>query len=177
MHRILSPAERSALKARAHPLRPVVMIGSEGLSAGVLQEIDASLNAHELIKIRIDNDDPDEREDVMGAICANTGASAVQHIGKTLVVFRERPQGNKARNEAPPARGRKRANAAEAPRKAGARNARAGAKAGAKNAAGGNRSGGAAAKSGGKSGQKSGQVWSKVRTQRPRRNKAQQGRS
>jgi len=95
MNKILTPAERSALKARAHSLRPVVMIGAEGLSAAVLKEIDNSLKAHELIKIKVDSDDPDEREDMMGTICANTGASAIQHIGKVLVVYRERPQGAK----------------------------------------------------------------------------------
>lgn len=156
MNRILSPAERSALKARAHPLRPVVMIGNEGLSAAVLQEIDASLKAHELIKIKVDSDDPDERDDLMGTICANTGASAIQHIGKILVVFRERPdRGKQARGEGGAARGRKRAGGGpDAARKPGA-----------------NAGSGAGRKSG-----KSGQVWTKVRAQKPRRKpKPQQG--
>lgn len=160
MNRILSPAERSALKARAHPLRPVVMIGNEGLSAAVLQEIDASLKAHELIKIKVDSDDQDERDDLMGTICANTGASAIQHIGKILVVFRERPdRGKPSRGEGgAAARGRKRAGGGgsggpDAARKPGAKAAGAGRKSG-----------------------KGGQVWTKVRAQKPRRKpKPQQG--
>ena len=157
MNRILSPAERSTLKARAHPLRPVVMIGTDGLSAAVLQEIDASLKAHELIKIKVDSDDPDERDDLMGTICANTGASAIQHIGKILVVFRERQDKSKNENG-----NRGRRNASQAGQNTGSTNAarRQGAKAGAST---GGRAGG--------KGGKSGQVWTKVRSQKPRRNK------
>jgi RNA-binding protein len=93
MNKILSPAERRALKARAHPLKPTVMVGNDGLSASVLQEIDSTLKAHELIKIRVEVEDSDEREDMLGLICASTAASAIDHIGKILVIYRERPGG------------------------------------------------------------------------------------
>lgn len=85
----LSPAERKLLKARAHALKPVVTVGDECLSVPVLKEIDASLKAHDLIKIRVSADDRDEREALLGEICQRTGASPVQHIGKILVVYRE----------------------------------------------------------------------------------------
>ena len=85
----LSPAERKLLKARAHALKPVVAVGNEGLSATVLKEIDNSLRAHELIKIRVAGDDRGARIALLGEICKQSGASAVQHIGKLLVVFRE----------------------------------------------------------------------------------------
>jgi putative YhbY family RNA-binding protein len=167
MNKILTPAERSALKARAHPLRPVVMIGNEGLSAAVLQEIDASLKAHELIKIKVDSDDQDERDDLMGTICANTGASAIQHIGKILVVFRERPdRGKQSRGEGGAARGRKRAGG-------GGGSGNSSSSSGSPDSA--RKHGAKAAGAGRKSG-KSGQVWTKVRAQKPRRKpKPQQG--
>ena len=57
----LTPAERSALRSEAHALDPVVMIGDGGLTPGVLKEIDASLNAHGLIKVRVLGDDREER--------------------------------------------------------------------------------------------------------------------
>jgi putative YhbY family RNA-binding protein len=85
----LSPSERKLLKARAHALKPVVAIGNEGLSAAVLKEIETSLKAHDLIKIRVTGDDREARKTLLGEICNRTGASAVQHIGKILVVFRE----------------------------------------------------------------------------------------
>jgi putative YhbY family RNA-binding protein len=87
----LSPAERQTLKGRAHKLDPVVTVGGDGLSAAVLAEIDRSLKSHELIKVRV-NADRDEREAMLGEICAKTGAQPVQHIGKVLVLFRENPE-------------------------------------------------------------------------------------
>lgn len=88
----LSPAERKLLKARAHALKPVVTVGNERLSAAVLKEIETSLKAHDLIKIRVTGDDRDLRQALLGEICNRTGASPVQHIGKILVVFRENPE-------------------------------------------------------------------------------------
>jgi RNA-binding protein len=88
----LTPADRRRLKARAHPLSPVVVLGSGGLSAAVLKEIDASLKAHELIKIRVTEDDHEASIALLGEICSRTGALAVQHIGKILIVYRENPE-------------------------------------------------------------------------------------
>ena len=85
----LSPAERKLLKARAHALKPVVTVGNERLSASVLKEIETSLKAHDLIKIRVTGDDREARQDLLGEICNRTGASPVQQIGKILVVYRE----------------------------------------------------------------------------------------
>jgi putative YhbY family RNA-binding protein len=85
----LSPAERKLLKARAHALKPVVAVGNEGLSAAVLKEIETSLKAHDLIKIRVAGDDREARQALLGEICNRTDASPVQHIGKILVVYRE----------------------------------------------------------------------------------------
>ena len=87
----LSPSERKLLKSRAHPLKPVVAVGNAGLTAAVLKEIEASLKAHELIKVRVIGDDRDARQAMLGKICSRTGASPVQHIGKILVVYRENP--------------------------------------------------------------------------------------
>lgn len=84
----LSSDEARALRARAHSLNPVVSIAQNGLSDAVLKEIDACLKAHELIKIRVYNDERDQREAYLSAICEQLGAAPVQHIGKLLVVWR-----------------------------------------------------------------------------------------
>jgi RNA-binding protein len=89
--KILTSAERRALKARAHHLQPVVLIGDAGLTPTVLREIDINLKSHELIKIRIFGDDRDARAAMIEAICTPLNALAVQHIGKILVIFRPRP--------------------------------------------------------------------------------------
>jgi putative YhbY family RNA-binding protein len=87
----LNPAQRRALKARAHHLQPVVLIGDAGLTPTVLREIDINLKSHELIKIRVFGDDRAARAALIEAICTPLQAAAVQHIGKILVIFRPRP--------------------------------------------------------------------------------------
>lgn len=84
----LTPAQRSELRSQAHGLAPVVMIGDSGLTPSVLKEIDASLNSHGLIKIRVLGDDRDARVAHYETICAELSAAPVQHIGKLLVVYR-----------------------------------------------------------------------------------------
>ena len=90
--RILTPTERRALRARAHHLHPVIMIGAGGLTPAVLREIDIALKSHELIKIRVPGKDRSAREALINATCAALDASPVQHIGKILVIFRPRPE-------------------------------------------------------------------------------------
>jgi putative YhbY family RNA-binding protein len=87
----LSPAQRRALRAKAHHLHPVVSIGHHGLTPAVLKEIDVNLTAHELIKIRVFADARDERVALLASICAALGAEAVQHLGKLLIVWRPAP--------------------------------------------------------------------------------------
>ncbi len=88
---ILQSAERARLRARAHPLSPVVMIGDGGLSKNVLAEIDLALTSHELIKIRVLGDDRQERLSLLELICSTLNAAPVQQIGKLLVVYRPKP--------------------------------------------------------------------------------------
>jgi len=88
----LSSIERRELRARAHGLNPVVSIAENGLTDTVLKEIDACLKAHELIKVRVYNDDREAREAFLASICQQLEAAAVQHIGKLLVVWRKNPQ-------------------------------------------------------------------------------------
>lgn len=86
----LTASRRSALRAQAHKLTPVVIIGDKkGLTDEVLAEIDRSLKAHELIKVRAATDDRDARSLWMEKICERLEAHAVQSIGKVLVVYRE----------------------------------------------------------------------------------------
>jgi RNA-binding protein len=88
----LSPSRRRELKARAHSLDPVVLIGAAGLTPALLAEIDRGLKSHELIKVRVPDADRAEREAILAEICSRTGARPVQHIGKVLVLFRENPE-------------------------------------------------------------------------------------
>lgn len=84
----LTPRERSALRAAAHPLRPVVLIGDNGLTEAVLKEIDMNLSAHELIKVRAGTADREEREAMLNSICETLSCAAVHHLGKMLILYR-----------------------------------------------------------------------------------------
>lgn len=95
----LTPAERSQLRAEAHGLSPVVIIGEGGLTPAVVKEIDASLHAHGLIKVRVFGDDRDARVAIYDTVCTQLHAAQVQHIGKLLVIFRPKKDAEKERSE------------------------------------------------------------------------------
>jgi RNA-binding protein len=99
--------QRRELRARAHALNPVVAISQNGLSKSVMQEISTSLDSHELIKIRVFNDDRNVREQYMTSICDQLGAAAVQHIGKMLVVWRPLPAPRLRRSPSVPRRSKR----------------------------------------------------------------------
>ena len=88
---LLSAIDRKALKARAHHLDPVVMIGDAGLTPAVIHEIEVALKSHELIKVRVAGDDRLRRKALVDDICLQLDAAPVQHIGKLLIFFRPRP--------------------------------------------------------------------------------------
>ncbi|HCE8948284.1 TPA: ribosome assembly RNA-binding protein YhbY [Morganella morganii] len=76
------------LKALAHHLNPVVMIGNNGLTEGVLAETEVALTHHELIKVKIAGEDREMKTLIADAIVRETGAYNVQIIGKILVLYR-----------------------------------------------------------------------------------------
>ncbi|MBD2809842.1 ribosome assembly RNA-binding protein YhbY [Xenorhabdus sp. Vera] len=76
------------LKSLAHSLKPVVMIGNNGLTEGVLAEIEQTLSHHELIKVKVAGEDREIKTLIAEAIVRETGAYNVQIIGKILVLYR-----------------------------------------------------------------------------------------
>ena len=102
---ILDRDERLRLRARAHHLNPVVLLGAAGLTEAVVKETDRALAAHELIKVRIPGDDRDEREAIGAELAQRLGAARVQAIGKLLVLYRPRPEKDEGSVGTPPARG------------------------------------------------------------------------
>ena len=84
----LSRDARLTLRAQAHHLNPVVLLGASGLTEAVIKEIDRELKAHELIKVRVPTDDREEREAIFVKIADELGCARVQMIGKLLVLWR-----------------------------------------------------------------------------------------
>ena len=95
----LRPAQRKEKRAEAHHLEPVVRIGGDGLTPAVIKETDAALNAHGLIKIRVQGDDREAREAMYLDLCDSLGAAPIQHIGKLLVLWRPKPKKVKAEGD------------------------------------------------------------------------------
>ena len=96
---VLTTIERKALRAQAHHLNPVVMIGADGLTEAVLKETDAALNAHGLIKVRVLGDDRTARETMYQQMCDQLNAAPIQHIGKLLIIWRPIPEKERTLDE------------------------------------------------------------------------------
>lgn len=84
----LTPAQRKSLKADAHDLNPVVMIGGDGLTPSVIKEAKLAINHHGLIKIRVFGDDREARIAIYEELCDKLDAAPVQHIGKLLILWK-----------------------------------------------------------------------------------------
>lgn len=76
------------LRAIGHKLKPVVTVAGNGLSDGVISEIERALDQHELIKIKLAVGDRDARKAVAAQICDRSGAELVQSIGNVILVLR-----------------------------------------------------------------------------------------
>ena len=87
----MNATQRKQLKAMAHSLKPVVMIGQSGLTSQVISEINCALDCHELIKIKI-RAEREDRKHIQEQIATQTGAEIIQNIGQVAVVYRMNPK-------------------------------------------------------------------------------------
>lgn len=88
----LTSKQRQFLRGLAHPLSPVVRVGRGGASAAVVEETRRSLDAHELIKVRIESDDSAERERLAEELAQACGADIAGTIGKLAILYRARDE-------------------------------------------------------------------------------------
>jgi len=84
----LTENQKRQLRKLGHTLKPVVMIGANGLTEGVVNEIDLSLEHHELIKVKVGAGDRDVRDEMITGFCDSTRAELVQRIGNIALIFR-----------------------------------------------------------------------------------------
>ncbi|HAT1596923.1 TPA: ribosome assembly RNA-binding protein YhbY [Legionella pneumophila] len=80
---------KQSLKAKAHHLKPVVLLGAKGLTEAILAETNVALLAHELIKVKINGAEKEDRMQMAKALCEQLDAELVQMIGNTLVLYRK----------------------------------------------------------------------------------------
>ena len=85
----LTSKQRNELEKVAHDLQPVVIVGGAGVTDGVMDMVDKSLAAHELIKVKF-NEYKDEKKELTEQICQKTDATLVRIIGNIAILFREK---------------------------------------------------------------------------------------
>ena len=85
----LSGLQRRFLRARANPLRALVQAGDAGVSPGVLQAIDAALEDHELVKVRLRQ--PEDKKAQAEAIAKATSSALCGLVGHTVILYRPHP--------------------------------------------------------------------------------------
>lgn len=83
------------LKRSAHHLKPCVQVGKKGQSTGLMQEIDQSLSAHELIKIQWLPVGKAELEHDLAKIVLETASTHIATIGNIAILFRQRDEGSR----------------------------------------------------------------------------------
>jgi RNA-binding protein len=87
----MDAASKKKLKAQAHGLKPVIIVGQAGLTDAVLAETEIALNTHELIKVKI-RAERDERNQISEKMCTSTEATLIQSIGQIIVIYRLNPK-------------------------------------------------------------------------------------
>lgn len=85
---------KKSLKAQAHHLKPVVLLGAKGLTEAVIAETQIALQSHELIKVKINGAEKEDRIQIANELCQQLEAELVQLIGNTAILYRknEEPQ-------------------------------------------------------------------------------------
>lgn len=83
---------KQALKAQAHHLKPVVLLGSKGLTPAVVEEANVALTAHELIKVKINGAEKPDRILIADDLCQQLQAHLIQLIGNTAIIYRPNPE-------------------------------------------------------------------------------------
>ncbi len=87
----LSTSQVRFLRSQAHKLKPVVMVGANGVSDSLLEELNIALNSHELIKVKVRAEEREERDAMIDALCKKSGAINIQRVGHIVTLFRRNP--------------------------------------------------------------------------------------
>ena len=86
---VLTGAQRQRMRARAHALEPVVMVGHAGVTDAIVKAVDEALAAHELIKVRLHQ--PEDKRALASEIAERAAAALCGLIGHTVILFRPHP--------------------------------------------------------------------------------------
>lgn len=88
----LTGKQRRHLRALGHHLDPVVQLGKQGLTEGVVAAVDAALGQHELVKVRVGTECPDDRNELAAALAPAVKGQVAQVLGRTMLIYRRNQQ-------------------------------------------------------------------------------------
>jgi RNA-binding protein len=91
----LTEQQKKRLRGLGHKLKPVITVGTGGLSDSLLEEFERSLEYHELMKIKVNTGDRSERDTAIGALCEYSGAQLIQRVGNVGLLFRKKNKNSK----------------------------------------------------------------------------------
>jgi RNA-binding protein len=84
----LTSTQTRFLRGQAHDLKALLQIGGKGLTPAFIAELDAVLEQHELVKIKVAGEDREARDAMIGELARQTDAALVQRIGHTAILYR-----------------------------------------------------------------------------------------
>ena len=96
----LNNEQKKYFRSIGHGLKPVVIVAGNGLSEGVMAELERALEDHELIKVKLALEDREDRRQIIEELCTTTGATLVQTIGKIILIFRAAKKPDPAKSNA-----------------------------------------------------------------------------
>mgnify|MGYP001427835155 CR=1 FL=1 len=88
----LSQAQKKALRSIGHHLNPVVTVSENGISEGVLAELDRALGDHELIKVKVGQGSDVDRKAGAAELAELSGSDLVGVIGRVWILYRPDPE-------------------------------------------------------------------------------------
>ena len=88
----LTQKQKKTLKQIAHSRKPIVLLGSAGLTENILASLDEALQRHELVKVKVTAGDRAERDNIIQTLLENSKAELVQRVGNIATLFRRNPQ-------------------------------------------------------------------------------------
>ena len=88
----LTGKQRRHLRSLGHHLEPVVQLGKQGLTEAAVSAVDEALGQHELVKVRLGAEFPDERHEAADRLAAAVKGEAAQVLGRTILIYRRHPE-------------------------------------------------------------------------------------
>ena len=91
----LTEQQRKRLRGLGHKLKPVIIVGSAGITESLIEEFERSLEHHELMKVKVNVGDRELRDAAIQALCEHSGAELIQRVGNIGLLFRKKAKDSK----------------------------------------------------------------------------------